>query len=112
VGQVVKHTYAMPTRDDLTPLVRAVLERRFRAVDRPTIASLLAEQCACTLPLVREPAHAERIQLAVLKLAQGRVDALLYHLAQAQLDWRDVLVAADFGNDLQAHLRWAAEVTA
>ncbi len=108
----MKHHEAMPRGDALTPLVQAVLARRFRAADRQTIAALLAEQCGATLPLIRDPAHAERIQLAVLKLARGRVDALLDHLAQAQLDWRDVLVAADFGNDLQAHLRWAAEVTA
>ena len=29
----------------------------------------------------------------------------------AQIDWRDVLVTAGFGNQMRVHLAWATEMT-
>ena len=95
----------------LSPLVSAVVGRHYAVSDQAVITDLLAEQCGHNLPLVRDAAHIERIRLAVLKLASGKPDAILDHIAVAQRDWRDVLVAAGFGNDLTAHLRWAADPT-
>lgn len=40
----------------------------------------------------------------------GEPDKFLAAVELAQLDWRDVLMAAGFGNDLEAHLRWADEL--
>lgn len=96
----------------LSPLVMAVVGRHYSVSDQAVIASLLAEQCGYNLPLVRDAAHIERIRLAVLKLASGEPDAILDQVVVAQRDWRDVLVSAGFGNDLTAHLRWAADPTA
>ena len=49
----------------------------------------------------------ERLWLAVLKLSNGNFDTFLQQVQEAQFDFRDVLVAAGFGNDLSAHIRWA-----
>ena len=47
-------------------------------------------------------ATGERVQAAVLKLADGGLGRLDRQLRAAQIDWRDVLVAAGF-----AHEDWA-----
>jgi hypothetical protein len=39
---------------------------------------------------------APRVQLAALKLANGNLDSLRRHIAAAKLDYRDVLVAAEY----------------
>jgi len=61
--------------------------------------------------LTRVTALIERIRLAVLRLADGNPAAILDRTRVAKVNWRDILVVAGFGSDLQAHLRWAAEVT-
>ena len=48
----------------------------------------------------------ERICFAVLKLSQGRLPQLQQAISLAKQDWRDALVAADFANDVKAHLSW------
>jgi hypothetical protein len=50
----------------------------------------------------------ERVQLAALKISKGDIDALLEAIRIAQIDWRDVLVAAEFATSLSAHTEWAA----
>lgn len=95
----------------LSPLVAAVIDRRFPTVDRAVIEDLLVNDCGSKLPLATDGALIERIRLAVLRLADGRPAVVLDHIRAVQVDWRDVLVAAGFGSDLRAHLAWAAEVT-
>jgi hypothetical protein len=48
----------------------------------------------------------ERICFAVLKLSQGQLPQLQRAIGLAKQDWRDALVAADFANDVKAHLSW------
>jgi hypothetical protein len=48
----------------------------------------------------------ERICFAVLKLSQGQLPQLQRAIDLAKQDWRDALVAADFANDIKAHLSW------
>ena len=74
----------------------------------PAVQELLLRQCGENLPFL-EPKHrqlAERIRFAVLKLSAGDLDGLRRAVAEAQVDWRDTLMAAGFGNDLRAHKRW------
>jgi hypothetical protein len=94
-----------------TPLVLAVIARRFPAEARERIAALLAERCGHDLPAIADGSGIERIRLAVLKLAGGDPAAVPAQVADARRDWRDVLVAAGFASDLTAHLRWAAATT-
>ena len=72
------------------------------------VGRALLERCGDNLPLV-DPSYAqlaERIRFAVLKLSGGDLAHLESHLAMAAVDWRDVLVAAGFGEDTRAHLDW------
>ena len=77
--------------------------------DRDEVERLLREECADNLPLWVEttPEGLERIRFAVLKLSNGDITALREHIRIAQIDWRDVLVAAGFGHDPRAHEAWA-----
>ncbi|MBE2991572.1 hypothetical protein IFR23_06030 [Sphingomonas sp. CFBP 13603] len=45
----------------------------------------------------------ERIWLAILKLSDGSITAFENAVLLAQIDWRDVLLGAGFGSDLEAH---------
>lgn len=72
------------------------------------VEDLLESRCGDNLPFV-EPSHArlaERIRFAVLKLSQGDLAELQRQIEEAHVDWRDVLMAADFGGDSSAHGRW------
>jgi hypothetical protein len=48
----------------------------------------------------------DRIRFAVLKLCQGDMKALEREINAAHYGWRDTLLAAGFGEDIYAHLRW------
>ena len=48
----------------------------------------------------------ERCRIAVLKLSGGDMDALERALVLFETDYRDLLMAAGFGHDTRAHLRW------
>ncbi len=87
-------------------------ERRVRAVFAPAlwveVARLLAEECGDNLPFCETatPESAERIRYAVLKLSCGDPHECRRLVREAQMDWRDVLMAAGFGEDVSAHLLW------
>ena len=94
----------------ITSRVDAVIGRLFPAEDQATVHQILLEECSDKLPLVKNSNEIERIQLGILKLSLGDVSKFLEAAHMARRDWRDVLVAAGFGNDLEAHSNWAAEV--
>lgn len=87
-------------------------EQRLQRVFKPSrldeARAILVEHCADNLPFYQQtsPAELERIRYAVLKLSGGRIDKLQHWVHEAQIDWRDVLVAAGFGTDVTAHERW------
>ena len=56
--------------------------------------------------LQREPASFDRIRFAVLKLSGGDLERLKREIDGAHYDWRDTLMAAGFGEDIHAHLKW------
>jgi len=85
-----------------------VSEYLFTTEENTTVIEILTEECNGARLYTTSEDAIERIQLAVLKLSNGEVDKFLAAAELAQLDWRDVLVAAGFGNDLEAHTKWAA----
>ena len=95
---------------EITSRVDAVIRKLFPPKDQATVRQILLEECSDKLPLVKNPNEIERIQLGILKLSLGDVSTFLEAAHMARRDWRDVLVAAGFGNDLEAHSHWAAEV--
>jgi hypothetical protein len=83
----------------LIPLSRAT-KHRIRALFAPgdwsTVEELLIHRCGNTLPFL-DASHgrlAERIRFAVLKLSGGTLEDLRRAIDEAQVDWRDTLVAA------------------
>lgn len=87
------------------------LERRVHRLFAPSTARLaldLLERISPeVLPLVKTERGAERVRFAVLKLSEGNLDKMKAAIAQALIDWRDVLMAAGFGEDVHAHESWS-----
>jgi len=89
------------------------LEILFEEPQRAQAAQLLVDECGNNLPLCEHttPASLERIRFAALKLSRGDLPGLEEAIALAKLDWRDLLMAADFG-DTSAHAAWWPRITA
>jgi hypothetical protein len=89
-----------PTRDHV--------QRLFSREQWSLVEELLRTRCGDNLPFVESDAKglAQRIRFAVLKLSGGDLDRLYQAVDEAAVDWRDILMAAGFGNDARAHLRW------
>ena len=77
-----------------------------------TVQQLLETECGQNLPLLKNgtPESLERIRFAALKVSKGNADKLLDAISPAKHDWRDLLMWADFGNDLKRHEKWAEEI--
>jgi len=52
------------------------------------------------------PEQMERIRFAVLKISNETAGDLHTAIKLANTDWRDLLIAAGFGEDLNAHKIW------
>ena len=98
---------SMP-RTPLSPETQRRLDALFVGAARQTAADLLITRCATNLPFCEksDARSLERIRFAVLKLSNGDLGELRRAVEIAQIDWRDVLVAAGFANDAQAHESW------
>lgn len=95
----------------MTPLTEAVrlrVEKLFPPDIRTEVVAVLEEKCGANLPLMagRSPAELDRVRIAVLKLSCGNFVRLLAAVADANVDWRDTLMAAGFGHDVRAHETW------
>ena len=68
----------------------------------------LENECANNLPFCEkmDMFALERIRFAVLKLSAGDAENLGREIEQAKRDWRDTLMAAGFGHEVNVHLRW------
>ena len=51
----------------------------------------------------------ERLRFAALRVSHGDMGALERAIALGRTDWRDLLVAADFADDIQAHEKWVPQ---
>jgi hypothetical protein len=80
----------------------------FSESGRDEAIRLLREDCTADAlhSSTMSPAELERCHFAVLKLSNGSLESLINAISLAQTDYRDLLVAADFGEDLHAHLQW------
>ena len=75
------------------------------------MVALLEAECGTNLPFMNRetPESLERIRFAVLRLSRGSMAELARAVSIARVDWRDVLVAAQFASDLDAHHAWLRE---
>lgn len=76
--------------------------------DQEIVADLLLKECGANLPFLEnaDPVRLERYRFAALRLSRGDLSKLDIVIELAKRDWRDLLVAAGFGEDTEAHLRW------
>jgi len=92
----------------LSARTRHNLDALFAPGDRPEATRLLEEECADDLPFCEgsDADELERLRFAALKLSHGDLKQLKQWVDAAQVEWHDVLVAAGWGDDRKAHLRW------
>ena len=97
---------------NLSKTTEQLVEKLFSPEERDDVHQLLIQQCGNNLPFLgnADEYKLERFRFAALKLSQGDLEALSRAVQLAQRDWRDLLMAADFGNDLQAHEKWAQSI--
>lgn len=87
----------------ITPRLRGRIDADF-----PKHADMVVNRLHELDPVVTDSRQdPQRMFAAVVRLAHGRLDKLDTALRLARLDWRDLLVAADFGNE-----DWPARLSA
>lgn len=92
----------------LSPDTQVVIDRLFAPGERDAVRRLLEEECGNNLvqPAVLDPVALERYRFAALRISGGDLGKLGKAIALAKLDWRDLLMEADFGHDANAHRIW------
>ncbi len=80
----------------------------FSEEKREEVEGLLRLECAENIPFCENhnQFQMERIRFSVLKLSEGKMDKLVKAIELAQVDWRDLFMAAGFGHDPEAHEKW------
>ncbi len=93
---------------ELSFLTKQHVAALFASGDVGEAEQLLATECAEKLPLVSNPTPEglERLRFAAIRLSDGALPRLRDALAVAKTDWRNLLVAADFADDVHAHRTW------
>lgn len=93
---------------ELSEGTKSRIRKLFQPAYVAEVEEYLRAECGDTLPfsVPGDVAGNERIHLAVLKLSGGDLTKLRQTVREAQIDWRDVLMAAGFGEDPKAHLSW------
>ena len=89
-----------------------LVDRLFKPQHRIEAARMLESQCARNLSSC-ESADAkslERLRFAALKISAGELKRLSHAIHEARIDWRDLLMAADFGFEVNAHRVWLQEL--
>jgi hypothetical protein len=84
-----------------------VVELLFQTADRERVKELLFHECGSNLfPRETYAQDMDRIRLAAIKCSNGKFPLLQDAVKLAKLDWRDLLVAAGFADDVEAHRGW------
>ena len=94
---------------DLSERTRNIIGVIFPAENIVDVQLLMREECS-KLKLGCDDwsdMQFERIWFGVLKMSNGDSIKLLDAVVLAQADWRDLLMAAGFGDDLDSHSKWA-----
>lgn len=85
---------------EITDHVRQCVAKLFSPGEAPEVIRILEDECHD---------YGERIHCAVLKISRGDIGRLRAAVKESHLDYRDVLMAADFGYDVNAHMKWNGE---
>jgi hypothetical protein len=87
----------------------AIVQKMFSGTQQEEVGQLLVSECGNNLPSFHDSdeQELERVRFAVLRLSKGHLDELRLVIIGAQTDWRDTLMAADFGYSVSEHEKWA-----
>jgi hypothetical protein len=96
----------------LSPRTRQLVEVIFSPKEVAEASQWLEEECGNNLPSCgnQDQYGMERIRFAALKISKGNMLKLLQAIDEARMDWRDLLMEADFGFDVHAHEAWVRDV--
>ena len=96
-AEAVAETDRVPKVVPLTDLIRRKIRETFSREDQAEAISLLERECGRNLPFNDPPnlANLEHIRLAVVKLADGKLDELRRQISIAKEDFREVLIRAE-----------------
>lgn len=83
----------------------------FEPTHQETVRTILLRDCGNSLWREASETEIERLRFAVLKVSRGSLDRLSKTIELAKTDWRDVLLAAGFANNPQAHRSWLPKRT-
>lgn len=110
-GKEVPPVPNTPRVSTLSPDTQLRVNLLFPPEEQQVVASLLITECGNNLPFLEDldEYHLERYRFAVLKLSEGSLDKLEKAIELAKSDWRDLLVAAEFADDVHAHRKWLPE---
>jgi hypothetical protein len=89
----------------LTPAIKSMVAHLFHGLDRDLVESILLNDCV-HYEKTWTPEKHERVRAAILRLSDGSLDSFEAAVGAANSDWRDVLVAAGFADDIRLHQRW------
>ena len=84
------------------------IDEMFSYSDAVLAKELLAYRCGDNVPGCKghTPEQMDRIRLSALKVSGGVYTELKKAVELACIDWRDLFMAAGFGHDAEAHLKW------
>lgn len=93
---------------NLSERTRHQVRALFAPSDVDLVERMLISQCGSNLPGLAAGGldQLERIRSAAVRFSAGLVKGLAEAIRLAEVDWRDLLVAAGFAEDLTAHARW------
>lgn len=94
----------------LGALTQQLIAQLCPAALQAEICALLSTQCAHNLPGIGISSEwnelIDRIQLAVLKGSGWKVNVIRKRIELAQGDWRELLMHAQFAENICAHKAW------
>ena len=93
----------------LSPRTTALVESIFTLEDVEEACQSLEQDCGNNLPGCSDSDEyrLERLRFAAIKVSQGNMSKLHEAIHEAQIDWRDLLMEAGFGYDVNEHETWA-----
>jgi hypothetical protein len=93
----------------LSQTTEKIIYKMFPITNQNEVREILINKCGNNLPFLLESDEngVERVRFAALKISQGKLEKLYEAVKLANIDWRDLLVGAEFENDIQAHKKWA-----
>jgi|WetSurMetagenome_2_1015567.scaffolds.fasta_scaffold611578_2 hypothetical protein len=96
----------------LSPRTAQLLEKLFSPDDIPEVTQRLERDCGNNLPFcdTLDEYQMERLRFGAIKLSEGQISNLVKAIDLACQDWRDLLMASDFGYQVDAYSVWAKEI--